>query len=150
MSAETAHCLGPPFVSLPHSLLGTHRKEPSTSHETNVLLRCRRFGYALCDLFLPKPLTATDAPFRRWKRGFNQSRFSLSLAHKTCGASQYISSCLTAFLICYFPPCLSTQGRSGVLGGHWLLPACPFGAIRRAPKRRTHERSIAHVHTNVK
>jgi hypothetical protein len=112
---QTVVCLGPPFVSLPHSLLGTHRKEPSTSYETSVLLRCRRFGYALCDLWQPKSLTATDAGFRRWKREFNQYRLSLCLAHKTCGASQYISSCLTALLICYFPPCLSTQGRSGVL-----------------------------------
>ena len=31
---QTFVCLGPPFVSLPHSLLGTHRKEPSTSYET--------------------------------------------------------------------------------------------------------------------
>ncbi len=96
-----------------------------------------------------KSLTATDACFRRWKRGFNQSRLSLCLAHKTCDASQYISSCLAAFLICYFPPCLSTQGRSGVLGGVPLLPTCPCGAIRRTPKRRTHRTRIPNFHEVV-
>ena len=55
-----------------------------------------------------------------WKLGFNQCRLSLYLfvrfpAHRTCGASPYIPSGLTASPKCYFPLCLSTLGYSGVL-----------------------------------
>ena len=48
-----------------------------------------------------------------WKLGFNQFRFHH--AYRTCGASQYIPSCLTAFPTCYFSLCVSTPGKSGVL-----------------------------------
>src|SRR5712691_3748713 len=48
-----------------------------------------------------------------WKLGFSQFRFHL--AYRTCGASQYIPSCLTAFSTCSFSLCVSTPGKSGVL-----------------------------------
>ena len=147
---QTLVRLGSPFVSFPHSLLGTHCKEPSTSYEITCYCSVVASDMLCVICFASKSLTATDACFRRWELGFNQFRLSLCHAHKTCGASQYISSCLTAFRICYFPPCLSTQGRSGVLGGHWLFSTCPSGAIRRAPKRRTHRTSVSHFTGNVK
>ncbi len=86
MSAETAHCLGPPFVSLPQSFLDTHRQELFHILKLDVLVRCRRFKDA-----------AAGAILHRWKRGFNQSRLSLCHAHRTCGTSQYIPSRLAAF-----------------------------------------------------
>src|SRR6266516_8040541 len=48
-----------------------------------------------------------------WKLGFSQFRFHH--AYRTCGASQYIPSRLTAFPTCYFSLCVSTPGKSGVL-----------------------------------
>src|ERR1700694_5742470 len=55
----------------------------------------------------------------RWKLGFNQCR--LHHADRTCGASRYIPSRLTAFPRCSFPLWVSPPGRPGVLGGHFAL-----------------------------
>ena len=48
-----------------------------------------------------------------WELGFNQ--FWLHLVHRTCGASRYIPSRLSAFPTCCFSLCVSTPGRLGVL-----------------------------------
>jgi hypothetical protein len=100
--------VGAPFVSLPHSLLGTHRRELSVPVEQRHLFQCHRFRYA-----------AMDVLFHRWKLGFSQCRFHH--ASRTCGASHYISSCLAAFLTCYFSLWVSPLGRLGVLGGIRVL-----------------------------
>jgi hypothetical protein len=51
------------------------------------------------------------------------------LARRTCGASPYIPSGLTALLPCCFPLCLSTPGRAVVLEGTRSRPPAPSGAI---------------------
>src|ERR1700686_2851874 len=56
--------------------------------------------------------------FYHWRLGFNQSR--LHHTYRTCGASPYIPSGLTAFPTCCFPLRLSASGRLGVLKGHLL------------------------------
>jgi hypothetical protein len=60
-----------------------------------------------------------DVHLHRWKLGFNQCR--LHHADRTCGASRYIPSRLTAFPTCYFPLWVSPPGGLGVLGGHSVL-----------------------------
>ncbi len=60
----------------------------------------------------------------RWKLGFNQCRFHH--AHRTCGATSYTSSNVSAFPPCSCPPCLSTSGRAGVLKGSIALNLLPF------------------------
>ena len=89
-----------------------------------TLLRQRRSRYA-----------TTDGLLHRWKLGFKQ--FSFHHADRTCGASPYISSGLSAFSLCYFPLCLSTPGRVSVLRGHLLSTFCSYEAIVCAPKWRT-------------
>src|SRR5258708_25496655 len=49
---------------------------------------------------------ATGVRYHRWRLGFNQSR--LHPAHRTCGATPYTSSAVSAFPPSSFPPCLST------------------------------------------
>jgi hypothetical protein len=122
-SHTTLARVGSPFISLPRSLPDIHRRELLLARDRlvyfhaicqDVLLRCRRFKDA-----------AAGALFRHWKLGFNQSRFSL--ACKTCSTSQYILSCLAAFLPCYFPLHLSVPGRAGVLEGSCSQPSIPLG-----------------------
>lgn len=108
-----------PFVT------GCTPQRAFTSSYATGLVRCRRFKDA-----------AAGDHFHHWKPGFNQCRLSLSHAHKTCGTSRYIPSRLAAFPTCSFPPCLSTQGRLGVLRGSSLSASCPCGAIQWTPKRR--------------
>ena len=86
--------------------------------------RCHRFRYA-----------AMGDVFHRWKLRFNQCR--LHHAHRTCGTSHSIPSCLAAFPTCYFPLWVSPPGRLDVLEGHLPSTSCLSEAIRQAPKRRT-------------
>ncbi len=66
----------------------------------------------------------TDGLLHRWKLGFKQ--FSFHHADRTCSASPYISSGLSAFSLCYFSSCLSTPGKVSVLEGHLLSTFCSF------------------------
>src|SRR5256886_17272699 len=100
--------VGAPFVSLPHSLLGTHWRESLVPVEQRRLFQCHRFRYV-----------AMGVLFHRWKLGFSQCRFHL--ASRTCSASRYIPSRLAAFLTCCFPFQVSPLGRLGVLRGGIVL-----------------------------
>ena len=60
----------------------------------------------------------------RWKLGLNQ--FRLDHTHRTCGASHYPLSCLTASRPCYFPPWVSPPGRVGVLESRFALNFLPI------------------------
>jgi hypothetical protein len=128
--------VGSPFVSLPRSLSGVHRRglfigpksKPMlfrTTLTTSCVIRCCRIEQA-----------ATGPCFCHWRLGFNQYR--LNHARRTCG--YYYATCFRASPLCptcYFPLGLSTPGRSAVLEGSLPSTFCPCGAIPDAPKRRT-------------
>jgi hypothetical protein len=114
--------LGVPFASLPHSLLGTHWREPLMPVEQRHLFQCHRFRYA-----------ARGVLFHRWKLGLSQCRFHL--ASRTCGALRYIPSRLAAFPTCYFPLRVSSPGRLGALRGGIVLDLLHLWM--RSTKRRS-------------
>jgi hypothetical protein len=121
---ETCSTFRCPFRFLQPVIVGHSPQRASAFRIIKCVVWCRRFRYA-----------ATGESLHRWKLGFSQSRFHH--AHRTCGTSHYIPSCLAALLTCSFPLCLSTPGRSVILEGRLLSTFCSFGAISRAPKRRT-------------
>ena len=65
-----------------------------------------------------------DVQLHRWELGFSQSRFNHVC--RTCGASCYIPSHLSAFLTCYCPLWVSPLGKLGVLEGHCPQPSAPM------------------------
>jgi len=95
-------CLGPQFVPLPRFIAGCSSQR--AYRVQRPFIRLAMISLQVC----------CDRRYEhRWELGFNQSRFSL--AYRTCGASRYIPSRSTAFPTCYFPLCVSTPGRLGVL-----------------------------------
>ena len=117
--------VGAPFVSLPHSLLGTHWRESLVPVEQRRLFQCHRFRYA-----------AMGVLFHRWKLGFSQCRFHL--ASRTCGASHDISSCVSAFPHMLLSP-LGFPSRSVRCPrrSYCSQPPTSLDVISQAPKRRT-------------
>jgi hypothetical protein len=123
--------VGVPFASLPHSLLGTHRREPLVPVEQRHLFRCHRFRYA-----------AMGVLFHRWKLRFSQCRFHH--APRTCGASRYIPSRLAAFpaigwthsaFVCFQARFLCASLRTGrtnfLVSGSPAIPRASSGVETR-------------------
>src|SRR5579864_8601968 len=98
------------------------------------LLRCRRFRSAAADVVL-----------RRWELEFNQSWFHH--AYRTCGASHYIPSCLTALLACYGPLCLSALGKPVILEGYLPSTFYSYGVIETSAEAAHHHIPSVSSHT---
>lgn len=123
---RTYRVLRPPFHFL-SPFIARYSPRRAFHHGSSMRLsRSHRFTYA-----------AAGGVFRRWKLQFNQSRLSLSRAHKTGGPSHYRRSCLSAFWTCCFPLGVSPRGELQCLRWYLLSTTCSSGAIRCAPKRRT-------------
>jgi hypothetical protein len=133
-----------PF-SLPSicSLQITHQRERcclslnSTGNSFGISVNSRCFSW--CRRFR---CAAAGVLLHRWKLGFNQCR--LHLAYRTCGASSYTSSDLSAFPTCCFPLCLSTPGRLDVLRGSFALYLLLLGSYPESAETAHLSNSTSH------
>lgn len=109
------------------------RESHFATGNTGCLFWCRRCRY-----------DATGGLVLRWKLGFSQCRFHH--ANRTCSASPYISSGLTAFPTCSCPLWVSPSGKLGVLEGFYSRPSAPFGL---SSERRSGAHCQSHGHMDT-